>query len=111
MSQAVAANKSVVVIGTIHGDHNRFPLFNLETLRIVINHISPDLLIIEEDPKTFSEKWYEKLTDEEYGAKRPIEIKQILMPYTLKNKIKVVPVDDREEYDKNNKLLDAEMMK
>lgn len=109
--QAFGSERSVVVIGTIHGDHNRFPLFNLETLRIVINHISPDLIIIEEDPKTFSEKWYETMPEEEYGSKRPIEIKKVLMPYVIKNKIQVIPVDDREEYDKNNKLLDSEMAK
>jgi len=77
---ARAGTKEVVVIGTFHGDHNLFPLYNFETLRIVIEHLQPDLLIIEEDPKTFAEKWYEKLSEEDYTQKRPIEIRKVICP-------------------------------
>lgn len=104
-----AEQKEVVVLGTLHGDHNRFPLYNLETLRIAIAHIKPDLLIIEETPEAFQGKWYETLSEEEYGRRRPIEIRKVLMPYALKAGVKVVPVDDREEYDARSKALDANM--
>lgn len=97
------------MIGTIHGDHNRFPLFNLESLRIALEHISPDLVIIEEDPKTYAQKWYEKLSEEEYGHKRPIEIRKVIMPYVQKKGIKAIPVDDRKEYDEDSPKLDKEL--
>ena len=91
--------KEVVVIGTIHGDHKRFPLFNFDTIRIALEHIKPDILFIEEDPKTFSEKLYEKLSEEEYGKIRPVEIKKVLIPFAQLNKVKVVPTDWRVGYD------------
>jgi len=105
-----ASKKEVTIIGTFHWDHDRFPLFNFDTLRIVIKHIAPDLIIIEEDPKSFAEKWYETLSEEEYGERRPIEIRKVIMPYALKEKIKVIPVDDRTEYDAKSKSLDAKML-
>lgn len=103
------AAKQVVIIGTIHGDHDRYPLFNFETLRIAIEHIKPDLVIVEEDPKTFKDKWYETLSEEEYERRRPIEIKKVVMPYVLKNNLKAIPVDDRAEFDEKNKALDDKM--
>jgi hypothetical protein len=99
----IAFAKDVVVIGTIHGDHKRFPLYNFDTLKIVLEHIKPDILFIEEDPKTFKEALYKTLSEEEYGKIRPIEIKKVLMPYAEENKIKVVPTDSRVGYDEKIK--------
>jgi hypothetical protein len=100
-SNSALANKEVVVIGTLHGDHRRFPLYNFETLRIVLQHLKPDLLLIEEDPESFKKRNWDKMSEAEYGANRPVEIKLVIMPYAEKEKIKVVPTDKRDEYDSN----------
>ncbi len=94
-------SKTVTVIGTIHGDHKRFPLYNFETLKIVLEHIDPDLLLIEEDPATFREKWYQKFSYKKYMSVRPIEIKNVIMPFAERSKIKVIPTDWRIDFDKN----------
>ena len=101
LSNSAFANKEVVVIGTLHGDHRRFPLYNFETLRIVLQHLKPDLLLIEEDPESFKNRNWEKMAEDEYGANRPVEIKLVIMPYAEKEKIKVIPTDRRDEYDAN----------
>lgn len=44
--------------------------------------------------------------EDEYGLKRPIEIRKVLIPYARKKSVKIVPVDDRAEYDAKSKELD-----
>jgi len=107
----VVQAKEVVVIGTLHGDHRRFPLYTFETLRIIIQHLKPDLLLIEEDPESFKAKNWEKQSEEEYGANRPVEIKLVIMPFAQKEKIKVIPTDFRAEYDKNQSDESAALKK
>ncbi len=104
-----AKDKEVVVIGTLHGDHRRFPLYNFDTLRIVLQHLHPDLLLVEEDPVSFKARNWEKQSEEEYGANRPIEIKLVIMPFAEKEKIRVIPTDFRAEYDKFNTNENGEL--
>lgn len=85
----LAQSKEVVVIGTVHGDHNRFPLYTFNPLEIVLKHINPDLILIEEDQRTLSQ--VKKLSEEEYGKVRPIEIKKVVLPFAESKNIKVVP--------------------
>ena len=94
--------KEVFVLGTIHGDHNRLPLYNFETIRIILEHIKPDILFIEEDPVTYKEKLYDKLSEKDYMEIRPVEIKKVLIPYAEKHNIKVVPTDWRVGYDEKS---------
>lgn len=102
--------KEVVVVGTLHGDHRRFPLYNFETLKIILQHLKPDLLLIEEDPDSFKAANWKKQTEEEYGTNRPIEIKLVIMPFAEKENVKVIPTDFRSEYDKNQ-APEAEALK
>jgi hypothetical protein len=106
-AQAGAAQtKEVVVIGTIHGDHNRFPLYTFNTLEIILKHIAPDLILIEEDPRTFDQ--VQKLSEEEYGKIRPVEIKKVILPFASAKNIKVIPTDWRIEFDKDSEKQDGE---
>ncbi len=95
--------KEVIVIGTLHGDHSRLPLYNFETLKIVLRHLKPDLLLIEEDPETFEQKLYESMSEDDYLSIRPIEIKTVIVPYAKINNIKIIPTDWRIEFDKEMK--------
>lgn len=101
-SESLAQSKEVVVIGTVHGDHNRFPLYNFQTLEIVLKHINPDLLLIEEDPQWFHENRFETMSEEQYGAARPVEIKKVLMPFAKAKVVKVIPTDWRMDFDRES---------
>jgi len=103
--------KDFTIIGTIHGDHGHYPLYNFETLRIVLNKLEPDLLLIEEDPLTYHDKLYSKLSEEEYEKIRPTEIKKVIMPFATEKNIQVIPTDFRVNYDKHKKELDLNIDK
>lgn len=97
-SSIICEAKDVVVLGTLHDEHNRLPLYTFDTIKIVLEHIKPDLLLIEEDIETFRKN--ATLTDIEYAANRPIEIRKVLLPYAEKHKVEIIPTDSRIEYDK-----------
>lgn len=105
---AFAVDKEVVVIGTLHGDHNRFPLYTFQTLEIVLKNLAPDLLLIEEDPKTYADKLYEKLSEDEYNKIRPVEIRKVVLPYARANNVKVIPTDSRIVFDEESRKLEEQ---
>ena len=92
--------KKVFVLRTIRGDHSRLPFYNLKTIRIILDHIKTDILFIKDDPKTYQEKIYEKISEKDYMDIRPIEIQKVLTPYAKKHKIKVVSIDWKVCFDK-----------
>lgn len=98
LSSHICEAKDVVILGTLHDEHRRLPLYTFDTIKVVLEHIKPDLLLIEEDVETLKKN--QTLADSEYAAIRPIEIRKVILPYAKKHKIEVIPTDSRVEYDK-----------